>query len=377
MTLTNVERQQEIIDVAARLGNNPIFQLSTANQELFHSNMLFWLATSAKEHSSPLWDLMIGDGESHIPTGAMREKSQVDLMVTFGVDTRIAIENKIHSIATMEQLVKYTEKLTVNSSQQPKNIFILLSLFSPLFDLPEQWKHVGYSALLDPLATVEKSLAEGGEVEYSHVIKSYRETVEELIRLRDLVDPQQFPTQPLSLSPEVEGHLSDRRLLPLVRKAQAAQLAGMISAALGGRSSGYATRVKAGMTNSTALIEHFLPLRTGANYGRQIGWQVQNGQFRLAVIGRKGDKTKAVVDNESELAKAVEGFIDFSSATLRGEQLPDKPGKRKTWCSYGSQFAYQYKALPDDITPVELVDLCARMSVRTGQEVERVDKLNS
>ena len=64
----------EVID---SLGSDLMYQLSTAGQELFHSNMLYWLATQAPEESKAIWALF-GLEE---PTAAVREYQKVDLWV--------------------------------------------------------------------------------------------------------------------------------------------------------------------------------------------------------------------------------------------------------------------------------------------------------
>jgi hypothetical protein len=69
--------------VVAELAADPLYQLSTAGQELFHTNMLYWLATQHSGESAPLW-LRLGvdppttDGQN--PRGAIRrEWMHVDL----------------------------------------------------------------------------------------------------------------------------------------------------------------------------------------------------------------------------------------------------------------------------------------------------------
>jgi alpha-beta hydrolase superfamily lysophospholipase len=39
-------------EVVARLGADPMYQLSTAGQERFHTNMLYWLATRRPAESA-------------------------------------------------------------------------------------------------------------------------------------------------------------------------------------------------------------------------------------------------------------------------------------------------------------------------------------
>lgn len=71
MAVSLYGEQQSTWGAAAGLAADPLFQLSTAGQELFHTNMLFWLATEHPAESRPVWDLLGVDA----PTGAESSRS--------------------------------------------------------------------------------------------------------------------------------------------------------------------------------------------------------------------------------------------------------------------------------------------------------------
>ena len=75
------------------LGSDLMYQLSTAGQELFHSNMLYWLATEAPVESAPIWDLF-DFGE---PDRAIREYQKVDLRVVSETSS-LFLENKVMAL---------------------------------------------------------------------------------------------------------------------------------------------------------------------------------------------------------------------------------------------------------------------------------------
>lgn len=79
-------------DLLARLHANLWFQLSLAGQELFHSNMLSWLAKYRSEESSPVWDLLApGFG---LPHDAAREAKDIDLTIKCAAG-KLILENKV------------------------------------------------------------------------------------------------------------------------------------------------------------------------------------------------------------------------------------------------------------------------------------------
>lgn len=358
-------RQKAILEIASRLGSNPLFQLSTANQELFHSNMLFWLATNAREQSAPLWAVMFGDRQTRFPVKSMRERMHVDLMVCFNDGSWLGIENKIHSIATKEQLERYQLQLDVANGSAVDNQFRLLSLFRPLFELPGTWEHTSYVQLIAPLASVESELSKSRRETDAHIVRSYRDLVRGLIELCDVIDPLANRTLPVEFGPAVDTRLRDLRLLPLVRKAQASRIIEGILEQLPDLQSDPRHEIRAGMTNATGLMEHLVRFDRGENKDRRIGWQIQSGQFRLVAIrGEKRDGIKAVDGDSSPLGEAVNGFIDPSVLQIRGETLESR--SRKPWCKYGDGFVYRYGNLPRDVTTDELISLCMEMSARAA-----------
>ena len=81
------------------LATDPLYQLSTAGQELFHSNMLFWLASQRPDQSAPVWHLLDVDAPlKNGPDSAgpiRREWHNIDLYVDSGMAGRkLVLEHK-------------------------------------------------------------------------------------------------------------------------------------------------------------------------------------------------------------------------------------------------------------------------------------------
>lgn len=368
-------RQRQLLDLANQLGANPLFQLSTANQELFHSNMLHWLALNASTESSGVWGALFGDGIPRIPRSSERERANIDLLVSFPDYCVLAVENKIHSIATEKQLNEYAVKLGAGASQNAYS-FTLLSLFSPIFPSPAPWKPVRYDDLLVPLGETADRLAAGKRVADSHVVRRYRDLIALLVELRDLVDPIRFSELPLELDSGVDKVLAEHRLLPLVRKSSASrvmeELAGRLRVSSGDSEAMCNDRVElsAGMSRSTGIMSMYVTIPSGPNHGRRIGWQVQASQFRLVAIARERDRIRAVdPTGGSPLAQEFPGYFDLNVIQVRNQPVPSR--SRKTWCKYGDGFVYQYGKLPQDTTAAELIELCEKMTQRALTMAER------
>lgn len=89
-------------DVVALLAADPLYQLSTAGQELFHTNMLYWLIKTDPAAVRPL----MRDVFRIVPpqvgvhhTVVERERHHWDLFVDSGMGCgKLVLENKLHSL---------------------------------------------------------------------------------------------------------------------------------------------------------------------------------------------------------------------------------------------------------------------------------------
>ena len=88
-----------------KLKSSLIYQMTLASKELFHSNVWAWIIT--KDHSiakSVFFDLIEGEN-----VRVTREEHHRDLTIYDNTGLFI-IENKIKSIANLDQLVEYQKK---------------------------------------------------------------------------------------------------------------------------------------------------------------------------------------------------------------------------------------------------------------------------
>ena len=348
----------DLPSVVAELAADPLYQLSTAGQELFHTNMLFWLAESA-----PVWRrLGVDPPTTHgpDPRGAIRrEWLHVDLYVDAGLPGRkLVLENKILAIATAEQLTRYRENLVkaaehrVVDPRDEVTSWRLLTLLPPAFSPPDPWEVVTYDDLVEPLEETAATLR--GDT--AALVRGYARLVARLVRLTSLVDIGQDLDVPVQLDPDLASMLRESRLFALVRKLQAVRYAGILNSRLAARGSD-APQVGAGMTRGEILVECFVPARSG----RQFGWQVQNGQARLAMI--TGPMDPPTVAGRDEVAAENEEYFEFDLPEPLAGLLEPYSG-RKQWLGYGHQFVYRYSRLRPGTTWRDLVDAGEHLTAR-------------
>jgi hypothetical protein len=360
----------DLPSVAAELTADPLYQLSTAGQELFHTNMLFWLATQHPAESAPVW-LRLGVDPPTTggpdPRGAIRrEWLHVDLYVDSGLPGRkLVLENKILAIATAEQLTRYRETLAnaaehrVVDPRDEITSWRLLTLLPPAFSPPEPWEVVTYHDLVEPLERTAASL----QGDSAALVRGYARLVARLVRLTSLVDIAQDLDIPVQLDPDLASMLRESRLHALVRKLQAVRYAAILNARLASRGPD-GPRVGAGLTRGEILVEGFAPARGG----RQFGWQVQNGQARLAMI--TGPRDPQTVAGRDRIAAENKEYFEFDLPEPLAGLLEPYTG-RKEWLGYGYQFVYRYSTLRPGTTWRALLDIGEHL---TAHAVSYADK---
>ena len=110
-TTSIIEEQVE------RLNRSPLFAISLSGKELSHSNFWAWLLEQEVERKHPFIEVFIPDFYQKGCTfvSVEREKKHVDLTITYTNKANesevLIIENKIKSIPTKEQLMRYEEEL--------------------------------------------------------------------------------------------------------------------------------------------------------------------------------------------------------------------------------------------------------------------------
>jgi hypothetical protein len=341
------------------LASLPLFQLSTAGMELFHTNMLYWLATERPDESIAVWNTL-GlprvriDPQSHF---IRREWHHIDLVVAPGdVQPALVLENKIGAIPSPDQLDRYYAGL--RSARPPFSlndpVFVLLTLNPPSFELPEPWRSVTYRNLLPALRETANRLT-GAD---ASLVEAYADMVDRLDAVATAYDPAADLHAPIGLLSDERHLLNESRLLSFVEKVRAGRFAEIVTKALA-TTLGETVPVETGFSNGSGIIQSFVPDPAG----RRIGWQVQGGTFRLAVITEEQDR-RHLAKQVALVADQYEQYFDFALPDYLAHLLGPYTG-RKLWHSFAPSFVYRHRPLAPGITWRELLSLVEWFSGHT------------
>jgi len=343
----------ERLDAVRSLAAMPLYQLSTAGMELFHTNMLYWLAVNRLAESKPLWYAL---GLQWVGTAPQepfirREWRHLDLAISLGPDqAALVIENKIGAIPTDDQLRRYAHGL----DRTPLFALgatgcVLLTLTRTRHELPQEprrWHPVTYGDLLPAFReTAERMVGDDRTLMHAYVA-----LVELLDKVAGAYDPSRDLEVPVMLSTEERESLHEARLLSLVEKVRAGRFAEHADEKLRD-GLGATGHVGAGLSNGSAFNEWFV---AGPN-GRRFGWQIQGGQFRLAVVTGPDDP-RARERREALVEDLYASFFDFAVP----DSLRDTIGRyadKKAWLGYEPNFVYRFVPLTPGTTWDDLLAL--------------------
>ena len=167
-----------------RLNRSPLFAISLSGKELSHSNFWAWLLEQEVEGKHPFIEVFIPDFYQNGCTfiSVEREKKHVDLTITYENKVNetevLIIENKIKSIPTKEQLIRYEEEL---GKKDLPITGILTGLYASL-DIQEleKWSFLSYQEIAKRIMNIQEVHATMDFVDY---IQQYAEDIEVLYDL--------------------------------------------------------------------------------------------------------------------------------------------------------------------------------------------------
>ncbi|MGW5456238.1 PD-(D/E)XK nuclease family protein [Nocardia sp. NPDC003979] len=343
----------------ALLAADPLYQLATAGQELFHTNMLYWLIQNAPDAASPLLREVFGilAPQSDVySTTVEREYRHWDLFVDSGMGCgKLVVENKLHSLPHADQLSDYYEKAP-QRLRTDEVVYALLSLIRPTFALPSPWRYVDYSELVAPLNVAAEILRESGRGFDADLIERYSRLITLLLTVRDDYDVAHDMDQPVLLPPPCRQALDAARVLPLVEKLRISGLSTLIAAEVGSE-----VGVGVGFSNTHGKVE----FSTEGLSKHRFGWQYQGGQLRISVVLSdtaggpwKGRRTA----REHLVQKNFGDYFDFEVVTDADHRLGQYSGRNLPWLGYEPDFVYRYRPIQPHTSYVELAEMCTRLT---------------
>jgi hypothetical protein len=351
-------RESRLLAVSS-LASLPLFQLSTAGMELFHTNMLYWLATERPDQSISVWNAL-GLPAARVPNQApfiKREWRHHDLVVSPGDGlSALVVENKIGAIPNPAQLDGY--HAAIQSARPPFDPesaeYVLLTLTPPSFALPSPWRSVTYSDLLSALRKTATRLTDAD----ASLVEAYADLVDQLNAVATAYDPAADLDAPIGLAPGEWNMLNETRLLSLVEKVRAGRFAEIATNVLA-TELGEVVPLETGFSNGSGIIQSFVT----DSAGRRVGWQIQGGTLRLAVITEEQDR-RYLAKQVALVADLYEQYFVFTLPDYLAQLLGPYTG-RKLWHSFAPSFVYQHRPLAPGTTWNDLLALIEWFSRHT------------
>jgi hypothetical protein len=380
--------------VCEELRADPLHNLSLNSKELFHSNLLAWLATEYPQEVAMVFEGIVDAGAPGEGSVADRERAGLDLVLRLPGRRTTVIENKVWSLPDDYQLARYaTGPLSRFDSQTAT---VLLSLTAPHWHDRQRvlggrtWRHVGYDDLADRLTEVATKLRAHGSVDdrfAGELVERYTIFVRRLCRVAELAAIMRG-TDSVSLDPETQRALVRARVHDGVAKLRAHQVVEVLRRRLfeleptaedvdpdDARAAGFErgagwkfVRIRKRVVGLEAGFTNGNPLNSGQvaiGNGDRLIWQYQSGQWRLAVATQQHvGRTDALRQLRHDYIESTyERWFDFSrvAAALGADRAGCVPvrGKDPRFQRYDPDFAYRYCRIDDPtrLTLDELVEL--------------------
>lgn len=137
------------MDKKEKSGIEFIETLSGGNHELFHSNLLAYIARNYKEYFKSVFNLNF----DYVPKDVNREKNYFDISIFYDKKYRLVIENKMKSFPDIKQLEGYDEKIKRQNKDAWDECRKILLTMTPMNKdiIGEGWEQVTYQELSEKL----------------------------------------------------------------------------------------------------------------------------------------------------------------------------------------------------------------------------------
>ncbi len=372
------------------LKQSPLFHLSLASKELFHSNFLAWLCQAYPAYAGRFFATFLSRTPA-ICEGlrVLREWHNIDLLLKYPGGEDLVIENKVKSLPVKGQLEEYAA--AIRGKEQTS--FLLLSLNRPAFlpvneaaiRLPDGtvWQYLTYRELAGKLLDLLPHIAATNSY-HGQLLQDYVDFITHLDALSThfAIDWSDEQGDFFGVHSDIE-RLKSIRVHDLIDKMRYAQLEQRVGDALcndgfpvlheklrdGHTGQAGQVLVGAGMTRGVGLfdLKYFVMNKDRLGNPVILGVQVQGRQFRLVV--EVWDKSRA-----REIAKALwqqsggsKLWFDFG---LLPEGASEEYPQNGEFNQYSGVFFYRSKRL-NSISPKCLGDaiVAYAQSIRTNHGI--------
>jgi hypothetical protein len=337
------------------LRQSPLFQLSLASKELFHSNFLAWLFDRHPTWVGPILGTQPGDERWALgPKGSRREERNLDLVLHLEEGITLIVENKVKSMPYRAQLDEYEKKVKALEVNYPSPRFLLLTLAAGDAPARSTWPVLTYGLVGERLLRTASGLEEGYERSLIEDYAGFIQVMSEVGEIRG--DDPWIESDPVFRNLRISDLLQKRKATWLSRS-----LASNLNAGHGVKLAEVGTKamdlelgqllIYDGLTNGNGLVGFVLAVADGAKLtGARalprigIGVQVQGNQYRSYLELLRPVKPNS--DTREDFHTLCLGLFDRSP--LPAWWAPGESGRsRKDLCSYGGTFLYRYRELPE------------------------------
>ncbi len=358
--MTSPISREDLIKHIDCLKKSPLFQVSLASKELFHSNFWAWLFETPKDNSVSAEEYVkvFFQDFSSSRFEVRREFMNMDLVIEAEENDGkklYVIENKIKSAPRKKQLEDYSEKLAQkeNKTGHETKGRLLTSILEPNFTMPEDWSSKRLSTIadkLEPLAKREDSSYRKSLInDYIGFIKSLSSVME--------LGTQFNGTQKYNFHIRKDGdnkqflkELLDLRIYDLYVKRGGSMLMAYLQKEL--QSEDFFKYLHSGSSfnNGKCTCEWYFSDTNNINF--RIGIQIEGDQYRrfIMVAGHeqackewletpKNAKKLPSAVEKLVAANPIEGWFVADPRSAYGNKM------RGQFCFYKPNFFYQYKIL--------------------------------
>lgn len=380
------------------LEQSPLFQLSLASKELFHSNFIAWCCKVWPEQTGEVWSKLVpglfNDSQPETVKSVCREHNNHDIEIRFNNDQLLVVELKVKSLASEEQLQEYASKMKPKGVPQPR--MVLMSLIEPDFlkkkdDILEPENEIDCSWVdLSRMASALNNCLKGQRSSGSQFNDSPPGYLDAL-----LDDYEKFVVALKGVTTEaaiVEADkcfflrkadrdaITNLRLHDLVFKLRYQQLCEKVQECLPADTKFW---IKAEMSNGTGMItvDFNLGSTDSAGYlGKLgIGIQLQGNMCRQYFSSSKkngegiGEKLREICNRLRDKKLWLNDYMlvdDMStSSTMRNKD---------DYCKYDDVFFYNYRNLKEDISATKIINyISERMVYLQSKEKEIIEIVNA
>lgn len=334
------------MSVLEEIEKSPMFQLSLASKELFHTNFLYWL-----EMAEPVIfkNVMKGMGiEYNEPVTVKREWEHFDLAILKMDNNKIIeivaiIENKVKSLPRLDQLDEYNKKIEkIKKDSACKKI--LLSFSEPGFDTKKHgWEYVDYNKIAEIIQQEENN----SSCQYHKaLIEDYCKMVKGLCSLKNEWIGTAFLSKKYNtiLISDDDQNARNLRINDLRHKLIYSKMLELLREKMGNLVSNELIKTGTAFTNSKGIVEVHIT-KNMSDY-KVFGIQAQGLQYRRFVI-----KNELNIDDRVCKATILKSFpkkcLDVD---------PFKHDGKKEIGSYGNDFRYLYHRISDESTIEDVIN---------------------